>query len=245
MAPRRKAGLSDEQLAELRGKSEGGGRPRVVLSGSQFPADTVGTVVRVGSVEADGDDFITVRVKVDGVTDELAFSPTELTLPGQKPPTRPARKAAPRTSRPTPTAAAPAAPTPPPVAAAAPVAPAAAPPAAAKASPAKPAAAKSTPAPRTGAAKKAGSTPKVVITLTSTGATWSVTAQRGARVVSKNLAVTPGAVAAIAELLGDAAVGEAVAAVNDTAREEAQARAEQLRVELAELEAVLASHRAP
>ncbi|SOD71476.1 hypothetical protein SAMN05892883_0993 [Jatrophihabitans sp. GAS493] len=83
------------------------------------------------------------------------------------------------------------------------------------------------------------------MTITSTGATWSVTAQRGARVVSKNLAVTPGTIAAIAELLDDAGITEAVGAVNDTAREEAQARAEQLRVELAELEAVLASHRAP
>jgi hypothetical protein len=38
-------------------------------------------------------------------------------------------------------------------------------------------------------------------------------------------------------------VEDAVAAVNDTARVEAEARAEELRAELAEVEAVLVSHR--
>jgi hypothetical protein len=40
-------------------------------------------------------------------------------------------------------------------------------------------------------------------------------------------------------------VAEAVAEINETARQLAQQRAEQLRAELSDLEAVLASHRAP
>lgn len=61
----------------------------------------------------------------------------------------------------------------------------------------------------------------------------------------KNSAVTPGMVSAVAAMLGLPLVEEAVAAVNDTARSEAEYRAEQLRAELAEVEAVLAGHRKP
>ena len=50
---------------------------------------------------------------------------------------------------------------------------------------------------------------------------------------------------AIAELLGQPGVSEAVAEINEAARLQAQQRAEQLRAELHDLEAVLATHRAP
>lgn len=83
------------------------------------------------------------------------------------------------------------------------------------------------------------------ISITSAGATWAVSVERGARSVVKNSTVTPGAVSAIAALLGHPGVPEAVAAVNDTARSEAEARAEQLRAEVAEVQAALDSHRAP
>jgi hypothetical protein len=85
----------------------------------------------------------------------------------------------------------------------------------------------------------------VSVTLASAGASWSVSAQRGARTVVKNAPVPPGVVSAVAELLGLPAVGEAVAAVNDAALQEAEARAAALRAELSALEAELDSHRRP
>ena len=57
--------------------------------------------------------------------------------------------------------------------------------------------------------------------------------------------VPPGTITALAELLDQAALIEAVAEINETALAEAQDRAEQLRAELAQLEAVLATHRSP
>lgn len=63
--------------------------------------------------------------------------------------------------------------------------------------------------------------------------------------VLKKAPVSPGVVAAVAALLNQPDVEQAVAVVNDTAREEAEARAEKLRAELAEVEAVLISHHRP
>jgi hypothetical protein len=85
----------------------------------------------------------------------------------------------------------------------------------------------------------------VTVTITSSGAAWSVSASRGARTIAKNVPVTPGVVTAVADLLGQAGVSEAVAEINEAARQQAQQRAEQLRAELNDLEAVLATHRAP
>ena len=85
----------------------------------------------------------------------------------------------------------------------------------------------------------------MTVTIASAGASWSVSAQRGNRAVVKKAPVAPGVVAAIAALLGQPAVDEAVAAVNDGGRLEAEERAAKLRAELAEVEAVLSSHRRP
>jgi hypothetical protein len=265
MPPRRAAesGLADDQLARLVAELADGKRPRVRLSGSQFPDGMSGTVLRIGDPATDGDDFVLVQVKVHGVTDELRFSPRELSVgrrptAAESPPAAPARKA--RTKAPAAKAAAPkaavaktpAAKTP---AAKTPAAktPAAKTPAAKSAPPARatrkaPAA---TPAPAASStatirtARRSSPTPTVTITITSSGSSWSVAARRGARAVVKRAEVTPGAVAAIAALLADPSVEEAVAAVNDGARAEAEARADQLRAELAAVEAVLVSHRRP
>jgi hypothetical protein len=222
-AARREAGLDDEQVQRLRAAVSAGRRPRVQVSGGQFPAGTTGTVLRVGEQQADGGEYVTVRVKVGSVTDELRFSPRELALPGR------ATAAAPRNR-------ATHEPAPKPAPAPAPVrdpAPAPQPVPARRVEPKRP-------------RRVAGaSVPAVSITITSSGSSWSVNAQRGARTVVKNSALAPGVVAAVAALIGDAAVEESVAAVNDAALGEAQARAEQLRAELAEVEAVLTSHRRP
>jgi hypothetical protein len=234
MAARRDTGLSADQVMQLRSAVEAGRAKRVVVTGPQFPAGTTGTVVRVGSADVDGDDFIAVRVRVGGVVDELGFAPTELSLSSRgrtktvaaAPPVAdkpsPARRK-PSTPRRQPTTAEPAAPAP----ASAPT-PAAAPPK------------------RTGRSSRRGaSATPVTVTIASVGATWTVSAHRGQRVVLKNAAVSPGIVAAVVALLGQPPIDEAVAAVNDTARIEAETRAEQLRAELAQVEAVLNSHRRP
>jgi hypothetical protein len=52
-------------------------------------------------------------------------------------------------------------------------------------------------------------------------------------------------VSAVADLLSQSALSDAVSEINDAALAEARARAEQLRAELDQLEAVLALHRRP
>ena len=232
MAARRggTAGLTDDEVGALQTQLAGGGRPRVQLSGPQFPAGSAGTVVRIGDPAVDGADYVRVRVKVNGMADELSFAPAELSLrragkPVVAPerPRRAPRKTAPRVEN-TP---APAAQTPTP------------------ATPADvpvPAARVATPASRR---RKPSVLPKVSFSVTSSGAAWSVSAVRGAKGIAKNVAVSPGTVTALAELLAQPALVEAVAEINETALAEAQVRADQLRAELQQLEAVLATHRAP
>jgi hypothetical protein len=267
MPPRRRkpSGLTDEDVARLRTQVGEGRRPRVSLSGPQFEDSAAGTVVRIGDPAVDGADFLTVRVKVNGVTDELAFAPTELNLGGRTkaaaaPQPGTARVRAPRATKPVASvsglAAAP--PSPPPAAAseaadraARPATNGAAQPAAsgvpapaASGVPA-PAGPPPTTSPAAGRRRKTPAAATVSVTISSSGAAWSVSASRGARTIVRGVPVTPGLVTAIADLLDQPAVSEAVAEINETALQQARQRAEQLRSELNDLEAVLATHRAP
>ena len=294
MPPRRTkpSGLTEEDVARLRSQLEQGRRPRVALSGPQFEAGATGSVIRIGDPEVDGADFLTVRVKVNGVTDELAFAPGELNIgratrsaEGAKQPaakrgrTGSARTVQPRAATATPRvptpASAPAPPTPSPAAdstssqpagrtAPAESAPAPSTPSPATARPAtaRPATARpatpspATPSPATaspataspataGRRRKAPAGPAVSVTISSTGASWSISASRGARTITRGVPVAPGVVTAIADLIGQPGLVEAVAEINEAARLQAEQRAEQLRAELSDLEAVLAAHRAP
>ncbi|MDQ2836174.1 MAG: hypothetical protein M3Y42_15780 [Actinomycetota bacterium] len=101
------------------------------------------------------------------------------------------------------------------------------------------------PQPSSSRRRKQPAPPKVSFTVSSTGASWAVSATRGAKGIAKNATIPPGAVTAIADLLDQPALVEAVAEINETAWAEAQSRADQLRAELNELEAVLAAHRNP
>jgi hypothetical protein len=268
----RTAGLTGEDVQRLRDQLAAGRRPRVQVSGPQFDGATAATVTRVGDPAIDGTDYLTVRVKVNGVLDELAFAPAELSLrraqsrtgrsagtgrsPASKSPASkaPASKASTSARAATVIAPAPAAaPAPAPVAA-----PAAAPspaPASSQQLPATEDGSAASPAEKparerhsaTSAARRRKPTaaPKVGFTVVSSGASWALSATRGAKGIVKNITVQPGVVTALAELLGQPALLDAVAEINQTALSEAQARAEQLRAELDQLEAVLATHRAP
>lgn len=236
-------GLSDTDIDGLRQQLDAGKRPRVQLSGPHFPVGAVGTVVRIGQPEVDGADYLRVRVKVDNMTDELAFGPTELKLPGR--PTKTVRRAPARATsiKKTPVTKAETAPPGEPL-----IEPAPAP---AKTAPVKRAAAVKTPPVKAAPTKasptrrKSGPIQKVTFTVASTGATWSLTATRGSKNVVKNIALTPGLVSALAELLDQPALIEAIGEINDAALAEAQLRADQLRAELSQLEAVLATHTRP
>jgi hypothetical protein len=272
MAAKSSGGLTEQDLAELRELLATGKRPRVQLFGPHFPVATMGTVIRIGTPEHDGADHVRVRVKVNGMTDELAFSPTELR-------TRKAAAAAARPARP------PARPRP-----AAKKAPArgstdrAATDRAASAmaggvtgngtgagtgsagggtadgtgggtaggaSPRTPAAVSGAAArPVAGAAavgrrRKASPMPKVSFTVSSQDASWAVSATRGTRSIVKGAPLAPGVVTELATLLDQAPLTEAIGEINTVALAEAQARADLLRAELTQLEAVLATHRRP
>ncbi|MCW2538660.1 MAG: hypothetical protein JWN95_385 [Frankiales bacterium] len=268
MAQRRATGLDEATVATMRAQLADGKRPRVVLSGPQFGADTSGAVTRIGDPASDGPDFMTVRVTVNGSPDELAFAPSELRLrtAGRKPAASSTRKAAapskasqPARKVPAPKTSVPKRPVPSAMAVQLPMdanpmnaratnaSPAS--PGPTSASPASPGPASASPAPRPVAKKstirRASQPPKVTVTLTSVGASWTVSALRGTRSVAKNHSVPPGVVTAIADLLDQEGVIEAVAEVNETARAEAEDRAAKLRAELDQLEAVLAAHRLP
>jgi len=247
MAARRgRPGLDEEQLSQLRSDLGAGRRPRVRVSGPQFSAGTTGAVRRVGDPGVDGEDFVTVRVKVGGVLDELRFSPSELSMAGGR--QAPASTAALPTARRMPAPRRTRKPSPPTVVAAPEQSGAggSGPDVSSAVAAHRDSSSTSVPAKTARpATRRAAPSASVSVTLASAGACWTVTALRGARVVVKNAVVPPGVVAAVAALLAQPLVEDAVAAVNDTARSEAEARAEQLRGELAAVEAVLQSHRRP
>jgi hypothetical protein len=251
MAAQRDTELADEQVVQLRDEVAAGRRPRVRVSGPQFPTGTVGTVLQVGDPSTDGGDFITVRVKIAGVTDELDFSPRELSMVGRgraaAPAASPAVKRTPSSPRTRRSEGSPVAPA---INASGRLGASRSGVSASRRSPSDTPKRGSSGAPAraeapAGSPRRTALLPAVTVTIASAGSSWSVTAHRGARVVVKKTPVSPGVVAAVAALLNQPGVEDAVAAVNDTARGEAEARAEKLRAELAEVEAVLISHRRP
>ncbi|HJP99984.1 MAG TPA: hypothetical protein VJ851_00130 [Jatrophihabitans sp.] len=226
---RRTGGLTDEDVQRLRDQLADGRRPRVRVSGPQFDGGTSATVVRIGDPAIDGTDYLTVRVKVNGVLDELAFAPAELSVgraqPAGRQPRRVSKPAKATRTVQTPDVPAPEEPPP------------------AEPPPAERAPAKAAPA--TTRRRKSAPVPQVSFTVASSGASWAVSASRGSKGIVRQVAVPPGVVTALVELLDQPALLDAVAEINETARAEAQARAEELRAELSRLEAVLATHRTP
>jgi hypothetical protein len=224
VAARRRIGLDSDEVSEIRRRLDDGGKPRVTVVAPQFGDVTAATVIRIGDPARDGADFIRVRLKVNGITDELGFAPEELQLPGRRataasPAKRRAAKPTP-TPKPTPTHE----PTPP------------------RPTPPRPVAFRARQA-------RAVAPPTVTITIKSSGSAadlaWTATVTRGARAVLRGAVIPPGAVGRIAELVGSDPAVAAVEEVNSIALAVAQQRAERLRAELADLDAVLATHHQP
>lgn len=249
---RARTGLTDEQVVALREALADNRRPRVALQANQFGADARGQIVAVGDPAVDGAEFLSVRVKLGGVSDTLTFSPEELTLPtragrsapdgrstttGRSPTTgrsatagRPAAAAAPKSGRSAP-------PLPTPLLAAPPL-----PPNGSDA--ALPATKVVADRPRRAGGKRRAPAP-ISISVSSSGQAWTMSATRGGRVLVKGSPVAAGVVTAVVDLFAESGLQEAVAEINEVALIEAQERADALRKELAAVESLLQAHRRP
>lgn len=89
--------LTDDDVAQLRARVEAGESPRVVVraASASVAAGTRGSVVRLGDPK--DSEYVVVRLG----RDEVPFAPSELGIPGRKPPPAPVRTASPaRSARP-------------------------------------------------------------------------------------------------------------------------------------------------
>jgi hypothetical protein len=218
--PRRRATVSPpvltgEDVAVLREKVAAGETPRVVVlaASASVAAGTRGSVLRLG--DASESEYVVVRLG----RDEVPFAPSELGIPGRKAPvvaSPPAPSRAPAAPRPsngsrtaTPRPSTPRAPT---------------------------ARAASSRASRTAPPRKV---PPLVVTLRFRDGGWTVEAQRGARRLSKPVALRPGAVSAFAEHVDDDGIRDALVETVESCRAVVAERAAALRAELQAAESAL------
>lgn len=203
--------LTDTDVDGLRQRLAVGEAPRVVIrsASAAVPAGTRGTVVRLGDPASD-DEYVVVRIK----SDEVPFSPSELSLPGAKPvaapapapaPARGARAAKRQERRETPTP-------------------------------------RRVPVPTvTRPAKRAPRKPAgpLTVTLRFDGTAWSAEAGRGSRRLAKAAPLRPGAVSALAEHVDDEALRTALVETVEACRAVVEEQAARLREELEAAEAAL------
>ncbi len=249
-------GLTDQQVTTLREALAANRRPLVTLQGNQFGDDARGQVVAVGDAAVDGEEFISVRVKLAGVSDTLTFSPDELTLPGGVSKSSPATPRGVTRSRSAAATTVSASPTVPPAKAV----PSAKSPAAAVKAAAPPRVSApplpqhssaeaipmvSAPQPATRRVSGKRKAAAVTVTVSSSGHSWTLSASRGGRSLLKATPVSAGVVTAVTALFADPALTEAVADINQVALAEAQQRADTLRRELAAVESILQSYQQP
>jgi hypothetical protein len=212
--PRRRAPatppfLTDDDVAMLREKLATGETPRVVVLAASA---SVAAGTR-GSVVRLGDASETEYVVVRLGRDEVPFAPSELGIPGRKAPV---------------VAAPPAAVAPPRRAAAVSRPPAAAHPSSPRAA-----------APRKGRPAPPRKVPPLVVTMRFRDGAWTVEAQRGARRLSKPVALRPGAVSAFAEHVDDDGIRDALVETVESCRAVVAERAAALRAELQAAESAL------
>lgn len=223
-SPPAAAGLSTADLDRIRDTVAGGRKPKVMFTSAAGQiAGQVGQVVRLDD-PATSDEWLVVRFGHD----ELPFSPRDLTLPPRGAAKRQAAPQVPTADKEPPmsTTTEPAAATAPP---------------AAESTPAKKTA-------RSGAAKtargaKTKPAPGLTVTLAYQDGEWTVAAQQGSKVLAKPYLIKPSEALKIVGLVDVPGVQEAVEQLVAAERAEAEQRAEQLRAQLAELEAHLAELR--
>jgi len=204
--------LTDADVADLRAQLESGATPRVRLR-----AGGTGAVIDIGNPDADGPEYIKVKVTLNGTRDTLPFAPDDLAATPRRVP--PAAANASRTAS-TATASPPSSP------------PAAAPSPTAKARAGR--------RPRRNLPPRTA--PDVLITLRTAGAEWTVDAARDGTTITTGAVVSAEAVQAVADNLHDAKLAAAVADVSAVRRADAAGRVERLRAELTAAEALLASY---
>ncbi|WP_238010947.1 hypothetical protein KZZ52_29785 [Dactylosporangium sp. AC04546] len=246
-------GLSTVDLEQIRDTLAAGRKPKVVFTEAAGQiAGQLGQVVALTDPEL-SDEFVVVRFGKD----ELPFSPADLAIAPKAAPQRRAAVPAPREESPVPalttadatadtTAEAPAAPDSPTTAAPAgkgaavpPGAPLLPEPAADKSAEAKPAKA----APAKKAAPKAKAPAGLTVTLAYADGEWTVAASQGAKALAKPYVIKPSEALKMVGMLDVPGVHDAVEEIVQAARAEAEAEAERLRSELAEIEARLAELR--
>ena len=264
MPPRRRAAAPPPiDVEAVRSKLAEGKIVRVGITRSaQFPEGGTGRVKRVGDPEVDGDEYIQVELSLNGTRDILPFTPADLTpavrgrppaqfpvTPVRPPVGRPALEGATRSAateradRPgagmenRPASVQPAVPLPAtrPAAAADPHRELARPAQVDQIPPRQPAS-KARPA------KGTRRTPPVSITLATTESEpvqWRIEARVGTKVAVRSAVVPPARVWEFVRLLDNEALSNAVGAILDEQRSAAQARADALAAELAQVRAEL------
>jgi hypothetical protein len=225
-------GLNTDELQSIRGQLGAGRKPRVQFTEAAGQiSGQVGQVIELTDPKA-SDEWVVVRFG----RDELPFSPGDLHVAP--------RGAAARKAAPPPPAPEPARPEPEfvidkPI----PV----------KAALVKPAPVKTAPEPRKSedevavpAARKTAKPARVkpgaslTVTLAYAEGEWTVAAAQGAKALAKPYVIKPGEALRMVQLVDVPGVQEAVEQILATERAEAQAQADRLRAELAEIEARLA-----
>jgi hypothetical protein len=231
-------GLSTADLTLIRETLASGRKPKVVFTESAGQvAGKVGQVIELTDPKA-SDEWIVVRFG----RDELPFSPADLAVPGKTPPAK--RAEAP----PEPTPAPPLRLTEPPkpVKARAATVPSAReePPmpnaSAASNGAAVPASAEANGSPKPTKTAKPKPVASLTVTLAYTDREWTIAAQQGSKTLAKPYVIKPTEALRMVALVDMPGVHEAVEAIIETERAEAEGRALRLREELAEIESRLA-----
>jgi hypothetical protein len=234
-------GLSTPDLQAIRDTLAAGRKPKVMFTETAGQiAGQIGQVVQL--TDPDGsDEFVVVRFG----RDELPFSPTDLTIPPRGTPARKIAESKPAPQKPAPelklTEPPPALKLSQPVPVpreerkmsmpAVEIPPSATP---AGEGPVKPAPRKAT------KQAKAKAPASLTVTLAYTEGEWTVAAQQGTKVLAKPYVIKPAEALKMVGLLDVAGVQEAVEQIVSTERAETQLHAQQLRAQLAEVEAKLA-----
>jgi hypothetical protein len=233
-------GLSTADITLIRETLASGRKPKVVFTESAGQvAGKVGQVIELTDPKA-SDEWIVVRFG----RDELPFSPADLAVPSKTPPAK--RAEAP--PEPTPTPAPPLRLTEPPK----PVKAQAATVPSAREEPAMPNASAASNGAAAPASAAANGSPKptktakpkpvasLTVTLAYTDREWTIAAQQGSKTLAKPYVIKPTEALQMVSLIDMPGVHEAVEAIIETERAEAEGRALRLREELAEIESRLA-----